>query len=125
MKTALYITDCSADSALRLRQWLTAQTNNAIRLTIVFPYDVEPGLPLTRNTFNPVKEVANQQLKSWSEALEGTISSETVLATPDLALTIYLLLRSYTYWLSDSYEQVTQFADLLAKTSTEVCCLPS
>ena len=97
MKTALFITDCSADSARRLRQWLATKTDTAIRLTIVLPYDVAPGLPLTRSTFNPVKKAAQQQLKSWSGALEGTISSETVLATPDLALTIYLMLRTHTY----------------------------
>lgn len=124
MKTALFITDCSADSARRLRQWLATHADSTIRLTIVLPYDIAPGLPLTRNTFNPVKEAAQQQLKSWSLALEGTIFSETVLATPDLALTIYLMLRTYTYWLANSSEQVTQFAELAAKTSTQVYCQP-
>jgi hypothetical protein len=125
MKTALIVTDCSANSACLVRHWLTDQTDESIRLTIVYPYDIEEGQALTKSILRPAKEEARARLKNWSAGLawEGNLLTETVLASPELALTIYLLLRSYTYWLVEDIERINQFSDILAKTTTQPCWL--
>lgn len=125
MKTAIYLTDCSEESAQRLRHWLADRADTSIRLTVVYPYDIEEGQPLTQNTLRPAKEEARSTLKNWSSALQwdGHLQPETVLASPELALSIYLLLRSYSYWLVDDTEHITQFSDILAKTNTHPCWL--
>ncbi|AUD04272.1 hypothetical protein [Spirosoma pollinicola] len=125
MKTAFYVTDCSASSAHLLRNWLAAQADESIRLTIVYPYDIEEGQPLTQNTLRPAKEEAQTLLKNWSTELAwtGTLLPETVLASQELALTIYLLIRSYSFWLVDDSTCIAQFSDILTKTSTQPCWL--
>lgn len=125
MKTAFYLTDCSDSSAHLLREWLATHTDESIRLTVVYAYDIEEGKPLNQSTLRPAKEEARTTLKNWSSSLnwDGHLQPETVLASPELAQTIYLLLRSYTYWLVDDAAYITQFADILAKTSTQPCRL--
>jgi hypothetical protein len=125
MKTAFYLTDCSEDSAQRLRRWLADRADASIRLTVVYPYDIEEGQSLTQTTLRPAKEEARTALKNWSSALQwnGNLQPETVLASPELALSIYLLLRSYSYWLVDDTEYISQFSDILAKTNTHPCWL--
>jgi hypothetical protein len=125
MKTAFYLTDCSSGSAHLLRKWLATHADESIRLTIVYPYDIEEGQPLTQSTLRPAKVAAQATLNKWSAELAwaGSLIPETVLASAELAQTIYLLLRSYTYWLVDDLVQISQLADILAKTSTQPCKL--
>ena len=103
MKTALFVTDCSVDSALCLRNWLSAHASQPIRLTVVYPYDIEGGQSLTRDTLQPARAEALRQLNSWSAQLDtidaGWLTTETLLASPELALSIHLLIRGYDYWL--------------------------
>lgn len=109
MKTALFVTDCSIDAALSLRNWLRAQGSQPIRLTVVFPYDIARGQALTRNTLQPARADALTQLSTWSALLDtipaSWLTTETLLASPELATAIHLLLRSYDYWLVNDTEQ--------------------
>jgi hypothetical protein len=111
MKTALFVTDCSIDAALSLRSWLAAQASQPIRLTVVYPYDIAGGQALSRDTLKPAKADAVAQLKDWSDLLDtipaSQLTTETLLASPELALSIHLLLRGYDYWLINDGEQVT------------------
>lgn len=110
MKTALFVTDCSIDSALSLRNWLSAHARQPLRLTVVYPYDIPGGQSLSRDTLKPARTEALTQLKSWSGLLDtiGTdwLTTETLLASPELAISIHLLIRGYDYWLVDDWSQV-------------------
>lgn len=111
MKTALFVTDCSIDAALSLRHWLAARNSQPVRLTVVYPYDITRGQTLSRDTLKPAKAGAVAQLDNWSALLDalpaGHLTTETLLASPELALSIHLLLRGYDYWLVNDEEQIT------------------
>jgi hypothetical protein len=125
MKTALFVTDCSIDSALSLRNWLSAHARQPIRLTVVYPYDLPSGLALNRNTLQPAKTEALSQLKNWSAMLDTIditwLTTETILASPELALSIHLLIRNYDYWLVDDWAQVADpaLAAILNQRTTQ------
>lgn len=110
MKTALFVTDCSVDSALSLRNWLSAHASQPIRLTVVYPYDIDSGQALTRDTLQPAKAEARRQLNNWSAQLDtidaSWLTTETLLASPELALSIHLLIRGYDYWLVNDLVEV-------------------
>ncbi|GAB4044114.1 hypothetical protein [Spirosoma jeollabukense] len=108
MKTAFYSTDCSVDSALALRSWLTTTPEKAIHLTVVHAYDIEAGTSLNKEACRAAKQQAKARLNHWLEMLNqswvGEVKPETLLASRELAITMHLLLRSYDILLLD--EQV-------------------
>ncbi|GAB3786979.1 hypothetical protein GCM10028818_51140 [Spirosoma horti] len=124
MKTAFYSTDCSVDSALALRRWLVMNADEAICLTIVHPYDIAAGTPLGKEACRAARQQAKARLDLWLEMLtqswEGELRPETLLSSPELAITMHLLLRSYDYLLLD--EQVIS-ETILQQTKVKVCRL--
>lgn len=124
MKTAFYATDCSVDSALALRRWQTANPNESLRLTILHSYDLDDSLALNRETYRAAKQQAKARLDQWLEMLTqswaGELNPETLLASPELAITMHLLLRSYDFLLLD--EQVIS-ETILHQTKVKVCRL--
>ncbi len=129
MKTALFITDGSVDSALSLRRWLSTNPEAAIRLTVVHPYDIELGTTLTKNTCRVAKQQSVDRLEHWLNMLPqpwpGELKTKTLLASSELAVTIHLLLRPYTYLLVDdqTFGSPMNLDSLLNKTTTELCRL--
>ncbi|MFD2938264.1 hypothetical protein [Spirosoma flavum] len=127
MKTALFLTDGSVDSALSLRRWLSIDPKAAIRLTVVHPYDIELGTTLTKITCRAAKQQAVDRLENWLDLLpqlwSGEFKTETLLATPELAATIHLLLRPYTYLLVDDQAfGLPVNSDALINTSSAKIC---
>lgn len=124
MKTAFYSTDCSVDSALALRRWLASNPKEAIRLTVVHPYDIETGSSLNKETCRAAKQLAKARLDHWLEMLTqswaGELKPETLLSPPELALTMHLLFRSYDHLLLD--EQIIS-ETILQQTKATVCRL--
>ncbi|CAN5497754.1 hypothetical protein BH09BAC4_BH09BAC4_14720 [soil metagenome] len=122
MKTAFYSTDCSVDSALALRSWLATNADGAIHLTVVHAYDIEAGTALTKEAFRAAKQQAKARLDHWLEMLyqswTGEVKPETLLASPELAITMHLLLRSYDILLLD--EQIIA-ETILNQTKTNCC----
>ncbi|WP_020604286.1 hypothetical protein [Spirosoma spitsbergense] len=122
MKTALYVTDGSVDSALLLRAWLTRQPTNFCRITVVLPYSISPDEPLHKDVLRPVKEKALTLLQNWQSMLGDSqiwpMALEPFFATPEHALTIYLLLRHYDYWLTDNNPSPCG-TELITHTSTQ------
>lgn len=121
MKTAFFLTDCSVDSALVLRRWREANPDEAIRLTVVHPYDIETGVALSKETYRQARQQAAARLERWlgmtPQPWLGAIKPETLLAPPALAIDMHRLLRSYDYLLidwqtfglpADTYTQLTQ-----------------
>ncbi|MCK8493900.1 MULTISPECIES: hypothetical protein [Spirosoma] len=105
MKTVFFLTDCSVDSALFVRRWLTDQNEAVIRLTIVHPYDIEAGDALTKETHRVAKQQAVTRLARWLDMIPASTSvelkPETLLASPELAAKIHQHLRAYDYILVD------------------------
>ncbi|MDB5241132.1 MAG: hypothetical protein JWP57_1757 [Spirosoma sp.] len=105
MKTALFVTECSIDSAFTLRNWLANTAHESIRLTIVLPYEILPGEPLHKSACNPAKAEAQARLDHWSAILGDNqitvITTETLFGSAKQALHLHLLIRSYDYWLVD------------------------
>lgn len=105
MKTACFSTDCSVDSALALQRWLTTHANEALRLTIVHAYGIEADNGLTKESYRTAKEQAKARLERWLEMIPQswavTFAPETLFSSPELALKMHLLLRSYDYLLVD------------------------
>ncbi len=129
MKTAFFLTDGSVNSALSLRCWLAANSETAVRLTVVHPYDIELGTILTKNTYQMAKRKAIDRLENWLNLLPqswpGELKTETLLASPELAVTIHLLLRPYTYLLVDdqAFGLPVNPDELLNKSTAELCWL--
>ncbi|SOD93390.1 hypothetical protein [Spirosoma fluviale] len=111
MKTALFVTDCSVDSALTVRNWLSAHSHQPIRLTVVLPYDIDEGQSLDKKSLQAAKSEASNRLKNWSDLLSatdpGSVVAETLLANPELAISMHLLIRRYDYWLVEDWSLVT------------------
>ncbi|MBO0951808.1 hypothetical protein [Fibrella forsythiae] len=125
MQTALFVTDCSVDSALALRNRLTA-THPPIRLTVVHPYDIESGQPLNKTVLTVARGAAIARLKAWKAVLgdeQGhNLKTEILFASPELALRIHMLIRRYDAVISDGQWLVNphELANLLAQTGTQL-----
>lgn len=130
MNSLLYVTDGSVDSALTLRNWLAAQPQSAPRLTVVLPYDLTPDQPLHKDVLRPAKAAADDRLRQWvamlGDAKPDNLTTETLLASPEHAITLHLLIRPYDGWLVEDRFLVETMADVLARTRTQpvnlVCC---
>ncbi|WP_052731279.1 hypothetical protein [Spirosoma radiotolerans] len=109
MKTALFLTDCSIDSALTLRNWMSQYKGEAIQLTVVHPYALANGSLLTKETHRTAKQQAQTRLQHWSEMLPsshpGMLLTETLFGDASLVFTIHLQLRRYTYVLLDFWQE--------------------
>ncbi|WP_338874645.1 hypothetical protein WBJ53_03400 [Spirosoma sp. SC4-14] len=129
MKTACFPTDCSVDSALALRGWLTTHSSEAIRLTVVHTYDIEVSDRLTKESYRIAKQQAQSRLEQWLDMLPqswaGACKPETLFSSPELALKMHLLLRSYDYLLvDDQLASVSADVDaLLSRASAKLCRL--
>ncbi|GAB3020712.1 hypothetical protein [Spirosoma pulveris] len=110
MKTALFVTDCSVDSALTVRNWLSAHSHQPVRLTVVLPYDIDEGQPLDKKSLQSARSEAGSRLKNWSALLgdtdPGSLVVEPLLASPELAISMHLLIRRYDYWLVEDWSLV-------------------
>lgn len=130
MNSLLYVTDGSVDSALTLRNWLAAQPQPAPRLTVVLPYDLTPDQPLHKDILRPAKAAADARLRQWvamlGDARPDMLTTETLLASPEHAITLHLLIRPYDGWLVEDRFLVETMADVLARIRTQpvnlVCC---
>jgi len=126
MKTALYITDCSIDSALALRNRLAMSPNVPFRLTIVHPYDLEPDQPLNKVVLKEARQAAATRLTNWKTALGDThatsLKTELLFASPELALRIHLLIRQYDAVIIDEQWILApqELASLLAQTGSQL-----
>ncbi|ARK09811.1 hypothetical protein A6C57_05370 [Fibrella sp. ES10-3-2-2] len=126
MQTALYITDCSIDSALVLRDRLAISPNVPFRLTIVHPYDLAPDQPLNKVILREARQAAATRLTNWKTALGDTrassLKAELLFASPELALRIHLLIRQYDAVFIDGQWILApqELADLLAQTGTQL-----
>lgn len=114
MKTALFITDCSAASAETLTGWLTTSPV-PVSLTVVHPYDISPGQPLNKVIIGEVRQQAVSRLQAWQNLLTtpgkgqtttcnvpvNAVQAKVLLGTPELAARIYLSLDSYDYFLDN------------------------
>ena len=111
MKTALFITDCSAASAETLTGWLTTSPV-PVSLTVVHPYDISPGQPLNKVIIGEVRQQAVSRLRAWQNLLTASgkgqtttcsvpVNAKVLLGTPELAARIYLSLDSYDYFLDN------------------------
>jgi hypothetical protein len=126
MKTAFYSTDCSIDSALVLRQWMATHADEPIQLTVVHPYDVEAGTSLNKEVCRTAKQEAKSRLDKWLDLLPQSspnqVKSETLLASPELAVKLHMLLRRYDYLLVD--EQIQELSSetmaMLCQTNTQL-----
>jgi len=133
MKKALFVTNCSVDSALALRNWAVENKQESIALTVVHPYDLE-SWELNKQAIKEAKQRAQYQLGSWLELLArldgpdgwpGTLQTETLMASPRLAATIHLLLRTYDYVVvEDPWNQTPLVsAELLRRSGAQLCPL--
>jgi len=99
MQTALYLTDCSVDSALWLRSWLA----RPIRITVVHPYALSPGEPLHKSACNPAREQAQARLTQWRVMVDDQAGSDLItkvlFGSPAETLRLHLLLNPYDYLL--------------------------
>jgi len=126
MLTALFITDCSVDSALLLRTWLSEQTHQPLSLTVVHPYDIPTGALLHKSVCQPAKAEALTRLNNWTAMMGNSenvyLTTEILFANPEVTLTIHLLIRGYNYLLVDDWSPVspTALPLMLAKTRTTV-----
>lgn len=126
MQTALFITDCSIDSALALRHRLASFAPNAIRITVVHPYDLAPDQPLNKVILNEARRAAIARLTNWKAVLDNmqtnAVKTEILFASPELALRIHMLIRRYDAIFTDGQWLVTphELADLLAQTGTQL-----
>ncbi|RYF65962.1 MAG: hypothetical protein EOO39_23905 [Cytophagaceae bacterium] len=126
MQTALFVTDCSIDSALALRNRLTSSTHPPIRLTVVHPYDIAVDQPLNKAVLKVAREAAIARLNTWKTILGDThghqLKTEILFASPELALRIHMLIRRYDAVFTDDQWLVTphELADLLAQTGTQL-----
>lgn len=124
MKTALYITDCSVDAALALRWWMTTDAEEAIHLTVVHSYNIEVGTSLNKEVCRAAKQLATARINNWlkmfNQAWVSEVKSETLLASPELAITLHVLLRSYDYLLLDE-QDISETT--LRQTKAKVCRL--
>ncbi|KAB7730844.1 hypothetical protein F5984_11910 [Rudanella paleaurantiibacter] len=127
MKTALYLTNCTADASQILHRW--SSTDEPVRLTVVYPYTIETGRALTKDSFHQAKNQAETRLQGWAnqlpQAWPGEVRTETLLAEPELAATLHLLLRGYDYMLVDDEQLgLSEAASaLLTQTQTQLCQL--
>ncbi|GAB2583526.1 hypothetical protein [Spirosoma areae] len=127
MKTAFFPTDCSVDSALALQRWLVATPLKAIQVTVVHPYVIEAGITLNKESYRVAKQQAIVRLEHWLALLPpswpGELKTETLLASPELAVTIYLLLRPYNYLLVDDQPFGLPATTILNQTTAKLCRL--
>ncbi|MGF7217321.1 hypothetical protein GGR92_003494 [Spirosoma lacussanchae] len=130
MKKALFVTNCSVDSALALCNWAVENDPESIALTVVHPYDLE-SWELNKQAIKEAKQRAQDQLGSWLKLLDGTdgwpgtLQTETLMASPRLAATIHLLLRTYDYVVvEDPWHQTPLVsAELLRRSGAQLCPL--
>ena len=126
MQTALFLTDCSVDSALSLRSWLAEHSHRPLRLTVVNPYEISGDDPLHKSVCNPAKTDALARLNNWTAMLGEVdttdLTTETLFASPNVALMIHLLIRGYDCWVVENWSVVDNpaVAALLAQTRTKV-----
>lgn len=126
MQTALFLTDCSVDSALSLRGWLVQHTHEPLRLTVVHPYEIEGGDTLHKSVCTPAKSEAVARLAHWRAMLGEVdtihLNTEALFARPNVALMIHLLIRGYDYWVVDNWAMaaVPSVAALLEQSGTKV-----
>ncbi len=126
MLTALFITDCSVDSALALRNWLSEQSHQPLSLTVVHPYDIPPGESLHKSVCQPAKADALSRIANWTAMLgnpENTrLTTEILFSTPEIALTIHLMIRGYDYLMVDNWSPVSHTAlpVMLEKAGTKI-----
>ncbi len=126
MQTALFLTDCSVDSALSLRGWLAGHTHQSVRLTVVHPYEMAGDKPLHKSVCKPAKTEALARLDNWmamlGEADTTCLTTEALFASPNVALMIHLLIRGYDYWVVEDWTLADSpsVAPLLEQTSTKV-----
>lgn len=129
MQTALFLTDCSVDSALSLRKWLAQQTHPSLRLMVVHPYEIVSNDPLHKSTCKPAKAEALARLDNWTAMLGDVdckqITTETLFASPNVALMIHLLIRGYDYWVVEDWTiaDSPSVAALLEQSQTKVWSL--
>ncbi len=129
MQTALFLTDCSVDSALSLRNWMAERAHQPLRLTVVHPYEIKVGDPLHKSVCKPAKTNALARLDNWTAMLgdidNQQITTETLFASPNVALMIHLLIRGYDYWVVENWSVVDEPAvgALLEQTRTKVRAL--
>ncbi|MBO0935424.1 hypothetical protein J2I47_02575 [Fibrella sp. HMF5335] len=112
MQTALFITDCSVDTALSLRTWLAQPRHHPLRLRVVYPYDTPAGEPLHKSVCQPARTEAIARLANWTAMLGAVdttcLHTEVLFATPSVALSSHLLIRDYDYLLLDDWSAVDQ-----------------
>jgi hypothetical protein len=126
MQTALFITDCSIDSALALRNRLASPNQPPIRLTVVYPYNIADDEPLNKVTTKAAREAALSRLRNWKAIVGDTqancLTTEILFADAALTLRIHLLIRHYDAVFTEDLSQPVSpiLADLLAQTGTEL-----
>ncbi|CCH52641.1 hypothetical protein BN8_01655 [Fibrisoma limi BUZ 3] len=102
MKTALYITTCTDEPTRALQEYWLA-TEEPLRLTVVHPYTLDSNQLITKEAVRTAKQQAESRLRQWTAELlndqPGNLQTETLLADPDLALQLHLIIRKYDYLL--------------------------
>ncbi|GAA4417001.1 hypothetical protein GCM10023187_49050 [Nibrella viscosa] len=105
MKTVLYPTDCSTESARALKEWLSRQIGEPVKLTIVQPYDVTPGAPPVKASFKDAKQQADQRLNQWVQAAgvigKAIIDQRSILGGAEVLVKSFLSLYTYDLLLID------------------------
>ena len=105
MKTVLYPTDCSVESARSLKEWLSRQIGEPVKITVVHPYDIMPGSPLTKATFKEAKVQADQRLSDWLQATgmasKATLEQRAILGGAEVLVKSFLALFPYELLLVD------------------------
>ncbi|GAA4458474.1 hypothetical protein GCM10023189_30800 [Nibrella saemangeumensis] len=105
MKTVLYPTDCSIESARALKEWLSRQIGEPVNVTIVQPYDIMPDAPLAKASFKEAKQLADQRLSQWVQAAgiagKATIDARSILGGAEVLIKSFLALYPYDLLLVD------------------------
>lgn len=105
MKTVLYPTDCSVESARALKEWLSCQIGEPVTITVVHPYDIMPDAPLTKATFKEAKLQADQRLSNWLQATgmasKATLDQRAILGGAEVLVKSFLALYPYELLLVD------------------------
>lgn len=111
MKTALFITDCSVDAALALRNRIGNAGAHTLALTVVHPYEIDASQPLTKTITKEARQQAQERLRRWANLFASldlpgnmslTVKTELLFASPELAATIHQALRSYDYLFTEA-----------------------
>ncbi|GAB3511549.1 hypothetical protein GCM10027341_51180 [Spirosoma knui] len=105
---------------------MAEHAHEPVCLTIVYPYDVEAGTSLNKETCRTIKQEAKSRLDQWLDLIPQTatdqLKPETLLASPNLAVKLHALLRRYDYLLVDA--QVQELSDetlaMLSQTNAQL-----